>query len=425
MRGGLINLRCAKRDRSLPRAKFCFVARRGRAKWPKGHEPLRNDATEQKLARGADFEHLRSAFRALAFRCGAAVLHGDLYGVFDLALRLALYAIGFCCHLRILRRAGRVAAGRIRVCERASLVSTRKGFLLAPHEGLREGTSVDGARYLEHAAFEQLRGDRGFAWQGPGLWTVGVLDGLRLPSVAIVGTRAASAYGRRLARSFARELGAHGCCIVSGLALGIDAAAHEGALEAGAPTIGVLGGGHARFFPERNRELGHRMAFVGGAVLSLWPPEHSAFPHQFLERNAVVAALADAVLVIEAPARSGALNTANWAAPRIPVLAVPGDVDRRHVEGCHALIRDGAILARSTADVLEVLDLTASRRERILPARDGLAGTILTALAEGECDLDHLADVAGAGTADILAALALLEFEGLVERRGSRYAAAL
>ncbi len=284
---------------------------------------------------------------------------------------------------------------------------------------------MDGARYLEHAAFDELRAERGFAWQGPGLWSVGVLEGLRRPSVAIVGTRAASGYGRRLAHSFARELGAHGCCIVSGLALGIDAAAHEGALDAEAPTIGVLGGGHARFFPERNRELAHRMAFGGGAVLSPWPPEHSAFPHQFLERNAVVAALADVVVVIEAPARSGALNTANWAAGRIPVLAVPGDVDRKHVEGCHALIRDGAILARSAADVLEVLDLAVPKRKPILPARDGLAGAILTALAEGECSLDELAGAANAGAGDILAALALLEFEGLVERRGSRYAAAV
>ena len=370
----------------------------------------------------ADFEHFRTAFRAFALRCGAAVLHCDLHGVFDLALRLALDAIGFCCHLRILRRAGRVAAGRIRVRGRASLVSTRQGFLLAPHEARREGTSVDGAVYLEREAFDEPRGDRGFAWQGPGLWCRGTLEGLRRPTVAIVGTRAATAYGRRLAQSFARDLSVAGCCIVSGLALGIDAAAHEGALEAATPTVGVLGGGHARFFPRRNAELAQRMVDAGGAVLSLWPPEHVAYPHQFLERNGVVAALADAVLVIEAPSRSGALNTANWAAGRIPVLAIPGDVDRRHVEGCHALIRDGAILARTPADVLEVLDIAFRRPEREAPRREGLEGAILAALGRGECSLDELADAAERSAADLLAALALLEFEGLVERRGSRYA---
>jgi DNA processing protein len=278
---------------------------------------------------------------------------------------------------------------------------------------------------VERAAFEAVRGERGFAWQGPGLWCAGELEALACPCIAIVGTRAASGYGRRLARSLAQELGAAGCCIVSGLALGIDAAAHEGALDAGAPTIGVLGSGHSRFFPQRNHELGQRIAGAGGAVLSLWPPEHPAFPHQFLERNAVVASLADAVLVVEAPARSGALNTANWAAGRIPVLAVPGDVDRKHVAGCHALIRDGAILARSAADVLEVLDLRHSPQERGLQAHDGLAGALLTALAGGECGLDELVAVAASSAADVLAALALLEFEGLVERRASRYASAL
>ena len=156
----------------------------------------------------------------------------------------------------------------------------------------------------------------------------GSLAGLGRPSVAIVGTRAATPYGRRLARTFARDLGAAGCAIVSGLALGIDAAAHEGALDAGAPTIGVLGSGHDRFFPRRNLELARRIVDAQGAVLSPFPPEQEAAPWHFLARNAIVAALADAVVVIEAPARSGALNTAGWAAPRIPVLAVPGDVDR-------------------------------------------------------------------------------------------------
>ena len=194
-------------------------------------------------------------------------------------------------------------------------------------------------------------------------------------------------------------------------------------MDAGAPTIGVLGGGHGQFFPRRNRELAQRMVDAGGAVLSLWEPDHPAYPSQFLDRNAVVASLSDAVVVIEAPARSGALNTANWAAGRIPVLAVPGDVDRRHVDGCHALIRDGAILARTPADVLEVLDMSFARQEREVPRRAGLEGAILAALAHGECSLDELAEAGERSAADLLAALALLEFEGLVERRGSRYAA--
>ena len=179
----------------------------------------------------------------------------------------------------------------------------------------------------------------------------------------------------------------------------------------------MLGSGHAHFFPQRNVPLAERM-LASGAILSPFAPEQPAEPWQFLARNAIVAALADAVVVIEAPARSGALNTAGWAAPRIPVLAVPGDVDRAHVAGCHALIRDGAILARSAADVLEVL------RMRTLPAqppieRDGRAGELLHVLRGGEFDLDALVDATGIAPAQALAELALLELEGVVERRGA------
>jgi DNA processing protein len=275
---------------------------------------------------------------------------------------------------------------------------------------------MDAPEYTSRAAFESLRGEREFVWKGEGLWCSGRLEGLRRPSVAIVGTRSATPYGKRLALSFARALGAAGCCIISGLALGIDAAAHEGALEAGAPTVGVLGGGHRHFFPRRNLQLGERILAAGGAVLSSFPPEAPAQPWHFLARNAIVAALSDAVVVIEAPARSGALNTAGWAAGRIPVLAVPGDVDRAHVAGCHALIRDGAILARDAADVLEVLDL---RAQRVVASaeRDGPAGALLAALRGGECDLEELVEATRLPASQVLAELAMLELEGAVERR--------
>ncbi len=258
------------------------------------------------------------------------------------------------------------------------------------------------------------------------LWCSGSLEGLRRPTVAIVGTRAATAYGRALARRFAEELGALGCCIVSGLALGIDAAAHEGALAAGAPTIGVLGGGHRCFFPRRNRTLATRMLAGGGAVISPFPPDHPAYPPQFLQRNGVVAALADAVVVVEAPARSGALNTASWAAGRISVFAVPGDVDRAHVAGCHALIRDGAILARSAQDVADDLGIAAPAPARASRAasreRDPLQRRIANLLAEGERSLEELLRETGEAPAHVLAALALLELNGAIEvQPGQRY----
>lgn len=261
------------------------------------------------------------------------------------------------------------------------------------------------------------------------VWACGSLEGLRRPAIAIVGTRAATAYGKTLARRFAADLGAAGCCIISGLALGIDTAAHQGALDAGAPTIGVLGGGHDRFFPPRNRSLAQRMIAAGGAVLSPFPPDHPAFPSQFLQRNGIVAALSDAVVVIEAPARSGALNTAGWAAGRIPVFAVPGDVDRAHVAGCHALIRDGAILARSAQDIAEDLRLGSAvqPRQSLTQADEGAADPLQQQLRRllraGELTLDDLLRETDEAPARVLAALSMLELAGAIESRpGQRYA---
>ncbi len=279
--------------------------------------------------------------------------------------------------------------------------------------------------YLRRDQIEIARGGRVFEAAAPGLWSWGDLAGLAMPCVAIVGTRSATPYGRRLARRFGAELGRAGCCIVSGLALGVDAAAHEGALDAGAPTVGVLGSGHRHFFPPRNAGLAERLISGGGAVLSPYPPDQMAHPWQFLARNGVVAALADAVLVVEAPARSGALNTAGWAAGRIPVLAVPGDVDRRHVAGCLALIRDGATLARGAQDVLEALGRLALAPPPAPVSRpaDPIAAALLDALEAGASDLDELVAASGVSACAALAALTLLELEGAVESCGaSRYA---
>jgi len=240
---------------------------------------------------------------------------------------------------------------------------------------------------LAEAAFGRLAGSA-----LAGLWVAGDLACLAAPTVAIVGTRAPSDDGRRLAQQFARDLGAAGVCVISGLALGIDAAAHGGALAAGAPTVGVLGGGHDRFFPPRNADLARRVIAGGGAVLSPYPPEHPAFPWQFLARNGIVAALADGVVVVEAAARSGALNTASWAADRgVPVMAVPGDVGRPKVAGCLALIRDGATLVRDAADVLAQLGIAARAVTAPGPAAssdDPAADRILRLLRDGPADAD-------------------------------------
>ncbi|MDQ2872489.1 MAG: DNA-protecting protein DprA [Candidatus Eremiobacteraeota bacterium] len=286
-------------------------------------------------------------------------------------------------------------------------------------------TVMEAPALVLRQTFDALRGERPLPVHFAALWVTGTLDGLRRPTVAIVGTRAATGYGKAQARQFASTLGSAGCSILSGLALGIDAAAHEGALEAGAPTLGVLGSGHSRFFPRRNLALAERMIAAGGGVLSPFEPQQIAWPSQFLQRNGVVAALADAVVVVEAPARSGALNTASWAAGSIPVFAVPGDLDRPQFEGSHALIRDGATLARSPQDVLDELGLLRTRPEPArgrAPRADALEESILRDLDACERGLDELSESTRSDLGRLLAALTVLEIDGAIERRdGARY----
>ena len=268
-----------------------------------------------------------------------------------------------------------------------------------------------------------------------GLWAAGTLDGLRAPCVAVVGTRAPSDDGRRRARRLAEDLAQRGVCVVSGLALGIDGAAHEGALAAGAPTIGVLGGGHDHFFPPRHRELAARIVASGGAVVSPFAPNVVARPWQFLARNAVIAALADAVVVVEAAARSGALNTAGHAGDRgIPVLAIPGEVDRPKAAGCNALIRDGATLVRDAEDVLAALPLPLApppRRSHGTSGnsnaglRDGDSAAvrrILAALGDAACDPGMLADRLDLAAAELFPLLTELELSGRITCGADGYA---
>jgi DNA processing protein len=272
------------------------------------------------------------------------------------------------------------------------------------------------------------RRPRAAAARFAGLWVSGALDGLTRPTVAVVGTRAPSEGARDRARALGERLGASGVCVVSGLALGIDGAAHAGCVAAGAATVGVLGGGHRQLFPRRNRTLAEAMLRAGGAVVSPFAPDEHAYPWRFLERNGIVAALADAVVIVEAAARSGALNTASWAADcGITVFAFPGDVDRPKAAGCLALIRDGATLVRDADDVLADMGLAAPAPAQATarPAFAPLEAKLLAALDQDEAGVDALQEGVGAGIGEVLAALARLEVAGHVVRRlGNCYAVA-
>ena len=282
-------------------------------------------------------------------------------------------------------------------------------------------------RWIERDEVFRSRPDGGSGLRLKGLWVCGSLDALGRPTVAVVGSRAPSEGGRRRSRQFGEALARAGLCVVSGLALGVDGAAHAGALEGGGPTIGVLGGGHRRFFPPRNRPLAESMLERGGAVVSPYRPCDPPWPGNFLQRNGVIAALSDAVVVIEAAARSGSLNTAGWGAARsIPVFAVPGDVDRPKAAGCNALIRDGATLVRDAGDVLAEMGLAAvtaplAARERV--RSDPLEASLLDALRVEPRSVDELLELCGAAAGGVLGALVRLEIEGAVERRDDgRYA---
>jgi len=283
-----------------------------------------------------------------------------------------------------------------------------------------------GRRWVGREELEGLCGARLRNAALTGLWAAGALDGLYAPCVAVVGTRAPSDDGRRRARRLAEELAGAGVCVVSGLALGIDGAAHEGALAAGAPTIAVLGGGHDHVFPPRHRELAARIAASGGAVVSPFAPEVVPQPWQFLARNGVIAALADAVVVVEAAARSGALNTAGHAADLgLPVLAFPGDVERPKAAGCNALIRDGATLVRDAADVLAELPSLAPmvRTCRASPQADDAPPVrrVLAALADGARDAAVLADSIALAPAELSAVLGELEAAGRIVHGADGY----
>lgn len=194
------------------------------------------------------------------------------------------------------------------------------------------------------------------------LYVVGDVSVLSQPGVAMVGTRRATTYGRETAEKFAMGLAHTGWAIFSGLATGIDAAAHRGALSAGGKTAGVLGGALDMFYPESNRGLARQMIEQGGCVVSEFPfgrqPDSQTFP----QRNRIVSGLSRGVVAVECPLRSGTLITCMRANEQgRSVMAVPGRVDWPSSEGCHNLIRDGARMVTCVDDILEELTPIAKR----------------------------------------------------------------
>jgi len=247
------------------------------------------------------------------------------------------------------------------------------------------------------------------------LWVRGRLlpdEGER--SVAIVGARSATPLGESFARLLARDLAAAGVTVVSGLARGIDAAAHQGALEAGGRTVAVLGSGVDRPYPRQNAELAEAVARTG-ALVSEFPPGSLAYKSNFPRRNRTIAGWSRVVVVVEAGERSGALITARVALEEgREVMAVPGHPSVPAAAGTNALLRDGAAVARHARDVLDELGLDP----RPAPAAAGPgADPVLSLLARGvPASLEELAARASRPVPELLARLAELELEGAVRR---------
>ena len=265
----------------------------------------------------------------------------------------------------------------------------------------------------------------------PMLYTLGAIGALDRPMMAIVGSRKATGAGREVAAQLAVHLCAADFGIVSGLAIGIDASAHEGALAGGGATIAVTGVGIDRVYPRRHSALQQRLLDSGGLVLSEFPLGTAPEARNFPRRNRIISGLCLGVIVVEAALRSGSLITARLAMEQgRDVFAVPGSVRNAQSRGCHALIKDGACLIESSEDVLadltgfrsHSLRVQGSEPERSTPA--GLsseAAALWRALEDAPADIEELAARTGLQAATLLSAITDLELLGQVEFRGGSY----
>lgn len=251
------------------------------------------------------------------------------------------------------------------------------------------------------------------------LWLQGRRELLSAPSIAIVGSRSPTPQGGDNARAFARALARAGHAIVSGLALGVDAAAHEGALDAGGATIAIVGTGLDQVYPRRNAGLAARLLAGGGLIASEYALGMPVLPANFPRRNRIIAGLAQGCLVVEAAVQSGSLITARLAVEAgREVFAIPGSIHSPQARGCHALIRQGAKLVESAEDVLEELPplgaAPAAAPEAAETPHEQQA--LLEAMGFDPVSLDALMARSGWPAAELSAALLELELDGEIAR---------
>ncbi|KXB29424.1 DNA processing protein DprA [Dechloromonas denitrificans] len=254
------------------------------------------------------------------------------------------------------------------------------------------------------------------------LYIRGNAELLRQRGLAMVGSRNATPQGLQTAESFAKALAGKGLSIISGLALGIDAAAHRGALAAGGNTIAVIGTGADRLYPARNKELALAIA-EQGAIVSEFPLGTPAIASNFPRRNRIISGLSCGVLVVEAAPESGSLITARLAGEQgREVFAIPGSIHSPVARGCHKLIKQGAKLVETAMDVLEELGTIAEPATATLPVAATEENALLAALGHDPCSLDDLVERSRLSIEYLLTELLTLELAGLVATLpGNRY----
>lgn len=243
----------------------------------------------------------------------------------------------------------------------------------------------------------------------------------RRPSVAIVGSRRPTLYGTEVTQMLSFGLASQGVVVISGLALGVDGIAHRAALEAGGTTIAVLGNGLPTIYPATHRDLGQQIIDNGGAILSEYEPETPARDFHFLERNRLVSGLADAVIITEAAARSGTLNTAMHAIEQgKEVFVVPGNITSPLSAGCNALLRQGASPATSVEDILTVIAPSQMVGQASLPlGNTPEETTIIQLIQSGMRDGDELQRASGLEAQLFSTTLTMLELSGTIRALGA------
>lgn len=370
---------------------------------------------------------------------------------FALALLVSASGLGYVGREKLLAAAGSALAVVEEPRKYAHLLSDKVyGSML---EAIERAQTME--RSIEQGQMHLIaRGEKGYphllletARAPHVLFVMGKADLQDRFPVAVVGTRQSDNYGISRTRAMAKELAEAGVCIVSGLALGVDAASHEGALDAGGRTVAVLGGALDRFYPAENKPLARRILESGGSIISEYPPGMRPSRYTFLERNRIIAGMSLGVLVTRGPLHSGAYRTAmNAIDEGREVFALPGDADNALSALPNKLIAQGANLTISSRDILDALVIepaqsaarageagTKDRKKKpatpvsapIPPQVDGTERAVLLALEQGEQDFDTLCAMTGVPARELGSTLSMMELDGLIDALpGLRYARA-